>query len=122
MATIDIQTDGSLLIVSVTGILLAEEVIEIINGYYTNSAIKDVVWDLTNGSMHLMSHEGFREIARTTKKIVDDGFRKGGKTAYIGNSDHKFGLLSMYTVIAEITGVAAKYKVFNSMEEAKTWL
>jgi hypothetical protein len=69
-----------------------------------------------------MSHEGFRAIARTAKKSAESGFRQGGKTAYVGDSDLKCGLLSMYAAIAEITGVPVKYNVFKTVDEARSWI
>jgi hypothetical protein len=122
MAEIDVKSIGNLLIVSVTGKLTADEVISIVDEYYSNGIVKDVIWDLTHGTLHTMSHEGFRSIARATKKSVASGARKGGKTAYVGDSEIKCGLLNMYTAIAKITGVPIKYDVFNSIEEVRDWI
>lgn len=50
------------------------------------------------------------------------GGRKSGKTAYIGKSEVNFGLLRMYTAIAELTGVNVEYFVFRSHDEARKWI
>ncbi|MEI6208984.1 MAG: hypothetical protein WCP20_19575 [Desulfuromonadales bacterium] len=122
MATIDIKSVGDLLILSVSGELSAEEVIAVVNEYYPNGIVKDVIWDLTNGSLQKMSQEDFKAIARAAKESVAQGFRQGGNTVYVGNSAVEYSLLSMYTAIAELTGVPITYHVFKTIEEVRTWL
>jgi hypothetical protein len=122
MATIDITTQGSLLIATVTGNITAAELIAVVVEYYPNKIIKDVIWDLTNGSMKTISQEGFKAIAKTTKLAVADGSRRGGKTVFVGGVDGDYNILRMYKVIAEVTGVPIKYNVFKTIEEARGWL
>jgi dihydrodipicolinate synthase/N-acetylneuraminate lyase len=122
MATIDIRTVGNLLTVSVTGDLDVKEVIAVVEEYYPNGIVKDVIWNLTNGSITTISTQGFKEIANVTLKTVANRARQGGRTVFVGNSSAEFGLMRMYAVIAEIAGVSIKYTVFKSMEEALKWL
>jgi hypothetical protein len=122
MATIGIKTDGSLLVVSVNGDLTAREVISVVEEYYPGGAVKDVIWDLSNGSLASISTQGFKEIATATLKAVANGARSGGKTVFVGNNSAEFGLMRMYAVIAEIAGVSIQYTVFRTMEEALQWL
>lgn len=122
MATIDIKIVENLLIVSVSGNLTAEEVIAVVDEYYPTGAVKDVIWDLTNGSLLSISREGFIAIAKAAKKSVEGGSREGGKTVYVGGADVEYGLLRMYKTIAEMTGVPIKYDVFKTVEEVKNWI
>jgi hypothetical protein len=122
MATIDITTEGSLLIATVTGNITANELIAVVLEYYPNDMVKDVIWDLTNGSMKAISKDGFSEIAKTTKMVVADGARSSGKTVFVGGVDREYVLSSIYKVIAEVTGVPIKYNVFMTLEEARNWL
>ena len=122
MATLDIKNAGDLLIVSVSGKLIANEVIDVINEHYPNGIVKDVIWDLTSGSLLLISQDGFRNIAKAAKKSLENGARQGGKTAYVGLADVEFGLLRMYSAIAEMTGIPIKYFVFKTIEEARIWI
>jgi hypothetical protein len=122
MATIDITTSESLLILSVTGKLSADEVIAIVREYYPNGIVKNVIWDLTSGSLLSISNEGFRAIAKAAKESVEGGFRQGGKTAYVGLADVEFGLLRMYSAIAEMANVPVQYHVFKTMEGARNWI
>jgi len=122
MSPVDAQFEDGLLILTATGDLTADEIIAVVRQHYTSGKIKDVIWDLTNASLQLISRPGFESIARVAKEAVDSGGRKSGKTAYIGTSDVNFGLLRMYTAIAEITGVHVEYYVFKSHSEARKWI
>jgi uncharacterized protein YrrD len=119
---IDITTEGSLLIASVTGNITANELIAVVLEYYQNNIVKDVIWDLTNGSLKSISQEGFIAIANAAKMVVADGSRRGGKTVFIGSADCEYALSRMYKVIAEVTGVPIKYNVFKTIEEARNWI
>lgn len=122
MATINIINVINLLIVTVSGSLTADEVIAVVNEYYSNGIVRDVIWDLTNGSLHSISHKGFKAIAKASKEAVACGARQDGKTVFIGDSDLKCGLLRMYSAIAEITGVPNKYDVIMTLDEARDWI
>ena len=78
MATIDITIEGGLLIATVTGNITANELIAVVLEYYPNDMVKDVIWDLTHGSLESISQEGFGAIAKTVKMSVAGGARRGG--------------------------------------------
>jgi hypothetical protein len=122
MATIDITTEGSLLIATVTGDISADELLVVVLGHYPNNMVKDVIWDLTTGSLKSISQDGFSKIAKTTKMVVEGGTRRGGKTVFVGSADREYALSRIYKVIAEVTGVPVKYNVFKTIEEARNWL
>ena len=120
MATVDIKIEGSLLIAAVVGSLTRHDVISVIKEYYPNGIVKDVIWDLTNGSMQSLRQHDLHEIAIAAK--ATSGTRQGCKTAYVGLAAVEFGLQRMYTAIAEIAGVPVKYHVFKTIEEARNWI
>ena len=122
MATIDITTEGSLLIATVTGNITADVLIAVVLEYYPNNIVKNVIWDFTNGSLKSISQDGFGAIAKTTKMAVACGSRRGGKTVFVGSDDCEYALSRMYMVIAEVIGVPIKYNVCKSIEEARNWL
>jgi len=122
MATIDITIEGSLLVATVTGNITANELIAVVLEYYPNEMVRDVIWDLTNGSMKAISKDGFSEIAKTTKMVVAGGARRNGKTVFVGGVDREYVLSSIYKVIAEVTGVPIKYQVFMTLGEARNWI
>ncbi len=122
MAEIEVKIEGSLLIAAVTGELTADEVITVVERYYSNGTVMHVIWDLTNGSLSKISKDGFRDIAKATFKSLNSGARQGGKTVFVGTNDAEYGLMRMYSVIAELAGVPVKYSVFRTIKEARDWL
>jgi hypothetical protein len=122
MAAINIKTEGSLLIIYVSGILTAEEVLSVIKKYYSNGIVKDVIWDIAIGSLGSITEDGYKAIAHEAYEALQSGSRKGGKTAYVGSADLEYGLLQMYTAIAKMTGIPTKYNVFRTFGEARNWI
>ena len=122
MATINIKTKGNLLIISVTGDLTANEAMAVIKENYSNGIIKDVIWDLRLGTLQSITRDGFESIARVTKEALANGSRRGGKTAFIGNSPDEYVFLCLYTTIAKVTAVPTEYHVCRTIGEAKAWI
>lgn len=122
MAHIDIVYVGHLLTVAVLGDLSSDEVIGVINEHYSNGIVKNVIWDLTEGSLANITKEGFKAIAKATLESLASGARQGGRTAFVGDKTAEYGLMRMYTAIAEMTGVKTQYNVFRTIDEAVIWL
>lgn len=122
MPQITTRIEGALLIIEVHGDMVCSEAISVILEHYAHDTVKDVVWDFTNGSILKTTDSEFRSIALAVKRTVDQGYRKGGRTVFVGNETVEYGLLRMYTAIAETMGVNISYNVFKTLEEAKCWL
>lgn len=122
MATIDIKIDDELLIASVTGDLTVSEVVAVINEHYTSGIIKDVIWDLTNGSMQSISTEGLLAISKASKEASANGLRNNGRTAFVARDTAEHNMFCKYTAIAEIAGVAVDYNVFKTLNGALNWI
>ena len=122
MAAIIVKNEDSLLIVYVSGILTAEEVTLVFKKYYTNENIKDVIWDISLGSLGSITEDGYNVIARAANDAISGGSRKGGKTAFVGHDDIEYGLLKMYTAISIETGVPTKYHVVRTIGKARDWI
>ena len=122
MATIEIKSEGDLLILSVTGNLTAEEIEAVIQGHYQKTSVKDVIWDLTNGSILTISNSSFKDLAKAVKDSLVSGARKGGKTAYVGSVDVEYGILHMCVAFADMVKVPISYNVFRTIEKARSWI
>lgn len=68
MSPVDAKIEDSLLILTASGDLTADEIIAVIRQHYTSGRIKDVIWDLTSASLQLISRPGFESIARVAKE------------------------------------------------------
>ncbi|MDR3502177.1 MAG: hypothetical protein P4L79_06290 [Legionella sp.] len=122
MAEITTLIEGDLLTITVIGNLTANELIYAFNTYYTSGKVKDVIWDLTDGSSQSIPIDEFKAIAYAAKLATFAGSRKGGKTVFVGNTACEYNIFQLYKNIAELSGVPAEYKVFRTIEGAKCWL
>lgn len=122
MAAFNITSEGALLVIYASGILSSGEIIGIIDTYYANGIVKDVIWDISIGSLASISDEGYKAIAHAAHEALKNGARTGGRTAYVGHDDLEYGLLKMYTAIATTSGIPISYNVFRTIREAREWL
>jgi hypothetical protein len=122
LAAIDIIIEDRLLIVSVTGKLSADEVIAVVREYFSNGIVKDVIWDLTNGSLQSISRVGFEAIARAAKDALKSGSRQSGKTVFVGYATVAYDLMRMSPVVTDITDMYVEYNICETLEEARNWL
>lgn len=122
MANITTVIEDDLLTITVIGNLSANELIDAFNTYYTSGKIKDVIWDLTDGTSQSIPIDEFKAIANAAKYATSVGTHKGGKTVFVGNTASEYKLFQLYKVIAELSGVPVEYKVFRTIEGAKCWI
>lgn len=117
-----IEIIGNLLTVTIKGNLLASDVIAVVTKQYPNPVVKNVIWDFTEGTVAKITKQGFTEIAGATLQVMKSGARQGGKTAYVGLSDTDFGLMRMYSSMAEMAGIPINYSVFRTLDAAMVWI
>lgn len=122
MASIDVrlETDLDLTVFTVHGDLLAEEIIHAIQTEYASTPTGNILWDLTDSTIEHITVDGFRRVATVARALRTSG--SGAKTAYVGGEDLGYGLLRMYTALAEAAGIQVQYEVFRSLQEAYKWL
>jgi hypothetical protein len=122
VAKITTVIEDDLLTLTISGNISAIELIGVVDAYYISGDINDVIWDLTDGSLQSIPIDEFEKIANAAKLATLVGTRKGGKTAFIGNTATEYTMIRFYTVIAELSGVPIEYKVFRTLEDAKCWI
>jgi len=106
----------------VHGDMVCSEAISAVLEHYTDDTVKDVIWDFIDGSNLKMTDNDFKALALAAKRTVDQGYRKGGRTVFVGNKVVEYGLLGMYGIIAETMGINITYNAFKTLDEAKRWL
>jgi len=119
LGTITVEKADNIMIFNGCGDLSFDDISQAIREHYP-SVTFHVIWDLTEGRIDGISTEQFRNIPLVAKECLVN--RVGGKTAYVSSVNHNFGLLRMYTALAEIAGLPYGYNVFKSIAEAKVWL
>lgn len=122
MAQIIAKREGTLLIMEVHGDMVCSDAVSAVSEHYANDTVKDVIWDFMDGSNLQMTDRDFKALASAVKKIVDQGYRKGGRTVLVGNKTVEYGLVRMYAIMAETMGVKISYNAFKTLDEAKRWL
>jgi len=123
MAVIDVHSEPDLDLTTfvVVGVLSTAEILQTIQVEYAGAPTGKVLWDLAEASLDpRISADDFRHIAAVAKAIRLDV--PGARTASVGPADLEFGLLRMYTVLAEEAGIPAQYEVFRSRPAARAWL
>lgn len=114
--SIDYQLD--LTVHTVTGSLLASEILAKLETYYRGKPTALILWDFLNATLSEISSE---ELLRTIKKAKVFS-RKGGKTALVFSQEVDFGIGRMLEVLAQMEGYDYVFSSFRSINQALEWL
>ena len=115
---IDSQKDLS--VFTVNGALIADEIIERVEEYYTRHPTKLVLWIMGEVDLTAITSAGIERIIQIAKKHT--GKRQEGKTAIVGAKDIDYGLARMYEAHTGLENLPYEYKIFKDVDEAKEWL
>jgi len=122
MAVIEkiVDSQNDLSVFTVNGELIADEVIEQVEVYYTQHPTKLVLWIMGDVDLSAITRAGIERIIQTAKQHT--GKRKEGKTAIVGPKDIEYGLARMYEAYTGFENLPYEYKIFKDVDEAKEWL
>ena len=122
MASIESLHDRekSLTVYKVKGLLSAEEMISAIKTFYTENMTFNVLLDLTEADLSLISTDEIIQIVREIRTYADA--RSGGKTALVFSRGLEYGLGRMSEAFYEMENIPIKIRSFRSLEEAEAWL
>ncbi|MCJ7773604.1 MAG: hypothetical protein MUP22_10795 [Desulfobacterales bacterium] len=115
---IDKQKD--LTIITLTGEITTDEIIQKIEKYYSKDVTKLILWDFSEASLIKITSEEVQKIALLTKKYSE--IRKGGKTTLVFVSDLGFGLGRVFEISKDIEGSMVARMIFRDKQEALQWL
>lgn len=122
MATIDVllDFDRDITVFNITGDLTADEIITAIQLEYAHNPTTHVIWDLSAGSLDRITADDFRRVARAAQGTRVPA--PEAKTAWVGSDDLAYGLMRMYTALAEAAEVPANYQVFRQRADGFEWI
>ena len=122
MASIESLHDSekSLTVHKVKGLLLAEEFISVSKTFYTENMTFNVLWDLTEGDLSKISTDEIMQIVEEIRIYADA--REGGRTALVFSTGLGFGLGRMVEAFSEMENMPIDIRSFRSLEEAEGWL
>ena len=75
--------------------------------------------DVTDAELDISYENMNRSV---TARKIDAGRKKSGKMAIVASNSRNFGITRMYQLISEDAGLWEECSVFNTMDEARTWL
>ena len=109
-----------LTVYKVKGLLSAEEMISAIKTFYTEYMTFNVLLDLTEADLSIISTDEIIQIVREIRTYADA--RSGGKTALVFSRGLEYGLGRMSEAFYEMENIPIKIRSFRSLEEAEAWL
>lgn len=113
-SSIDIKK--SILRAALIGRTDKKEIIDFIKGNYPSVKVA-VLWDVTKSDLMSLSSDDLKDILTQVDRIAAHK-----ATAYVYSEIEQFGLLRMYTTIAEINRVIPVKKLFKNIQTAEEWL
>ena len=103
-----------LTVYKVKGLLSAEEMISAIKTFYTEYMTFNVLLDLTEADLSIISTDEIIQTVRGIRTYADA--RAGGRTGL------EYGLGRMSEAFYEMENIPIKIKSFRSLEKAEAWL
>ncbi|MGD0584608.1 MAG: hypothetical protein ABSA86_02380 [Oryzomonas sp.] len=120
MAEIKTFISGVLTIRKIIGMVSSDELINALHRYYTGHITKNLLWDLTNGSVDKLTTGDIKHISQLVLQHAQT--RIGGKTAIVAPSDVDYGMSRMLNTYAEIGNIPFETQVFRTQSEAAKWI
>ena len=113
-------TEAQLTVYSATGPLSANDVLNTVITCLTENPTMFVIWDLTEASFSNVTGDDLRKVVLTARPLAES--RAGGKTAIVCSRGADYGLARLFQTYAELYEAPIDIKVFDSIDEAATWL
>ena len=117
-ATYDNEKD--LTIVTVEGVITADDLLDWGNSYYEGQITPLILWDVTNADLSTLQGDQLRKIAEAMSRVSEG--RRGGKTAFVYDKPLEFGIGRMFQAYSEMEAMPFEVQSFKSFDEAKAWL
>jgi len=110
----------NLTILTGSGSIEADEIIEAMNAMYADDPTKLVLWDLSEADISSISYEGVQRIAELAVEV--GGMRTGAKTAIITAQQIAFGISRVYESLVDATVAPINILVCWTQKEALDFL
>ena len=120
MIRISKDLSKELTVFTATDEMVAHDMIEAIETFYSTEPTRFVIWDLIEARGSSFTSEDIDRIIRIISKHANK--RIEGKTVLVVTSDFAYGMSRMYKTKAEHSKIRIDYHVTRSMEDALKWL
>lgn len=120
VARLSVNQLSNITIIRIFGKVSFDELVDAMKQFYP-MVVCHIIWDLTDSNFDNVTAGEFRKLPPIAKELLIHRV-SGGKTAYVSPVDITYGLLRMYTMIAEHSVLPYERNVFRRIEDAIEWL
>ena len=111
---------GGVTMRSVLGETTADELLNALRNFYEGQITQDVIWDLTKGSLQLLTDNDMRRIAKFVFSHAHK--RLGRKTAIVAPTDIEFGMSRMINTYGDLADLPFETRTFRTLSDAAEWI
>jgi hypothetical protein len=116
----EIHPDEEIFAVNVSGPLVVEEILHVIDEWYPRMPATRILWDLTQAEPNSMTQAQFGQVASAARAKLP--FRPSRKTAYVVADISAYMFIWKYVEQAMAVKVGAEYSMFTDRGAAERWL
>jgi hypothetical protein len=116
----DVHKDKDITIVNVSGELLFEQIVQVLEDFYKSDFTLKLLWDLSHADLSALTNSHIEKIISYAKS--KSHLREGGKTAIVALKDIDYGVSRMYEILSELKEHPVSHSVFRNRDEALKWL
>ncbi|MBN2323948.1 MAG: hypothetical protein JXQ30_09445 [Spirochaetes bacterium] len=120
MVTITHDNENDLTIITCSGDLTEQELLDNLQSLYHHPPTKHNLWDFVDASVKNIPTEAVHRFVSVVKKI--GSVREGGKTAVAAPTDLEYGMIRIFQTMTDLTQIPFEFRVFRSTDEARLWL
>ena len=113
-------SEAQLTIYTATGPQAANDVSNTVVSCLTDNPTRLVIWDIREASFSNVTGDDLRKVVINARPLAES--RSGGKTAIVCSRDSDYGLARLFQTYAELYEAPIEIRVFDSMDNAITWL
>ncbi len=117
---IQLEASGTQLTFTVTGVLLADDVIRVTREHYPAFRGRRILWDLTAADVSRAASDDFARVAIAVRDHIPVGVER--KTAYVVAG--QMASVAVWKYLNEVIRihVPVEYQVFADVDAAQRWL
>ena len=104
----------------VVGKVRISDLYDCLDSYYAGGVTPLTLWDVTEADLSTITADEIHALAEYGRDLAEA--RKGGKTAFVFDSVHDFGLGRMLETYLEIAGLPLETLVCRCHDKARQWL
>jgi len=120
MAKIKTLVANDITVRKIIGVATAEEILEAVREFYAGQITKNVIWDVSSGSLADLTSKDVRNIMELVR--VYSHTRTGGKTAIVAPADLEYGIARMLSILGELIRIPIETETFRTLSDAAKWM